>query len=118
MAVNSAPRTLPPKDLSVVSSSRPWPPLGAGSVWGAAAVGASEQFQHVTVGVVEVHAVTAVSGVYLAGLLVIRIGPILQLLRPDPVEDRLELSFADQERIMLRADVPRRGHSPAKLCVP
>jgi hypothetical protein len=34
----------------------------------------------VTVGVVEVHAVTAVSGVYLAGLLVIRVGPILQLL--------------------------------------
>jgi hypothetical protein len=64
----------------------------------------------VAVGVLEVHAATAVVVVDLTGSLVERIGPVARPVVPDPGERCIEEVVVDQERVVLRLD---RG--PANL---
>src|SRR5262249_20305296 len=58
--------------------------------------------------VLEIHPAAAVVVVDLAGPRPARVGPVPQSPFGDPAEDRVEVVFADQERVMLRDDVSGR----------
>ena len=72
---------------------------------GGAAVGAGDDLEQVSVGIVEVDAAAAVFVVDLARLLLVRIGPMGEAPFGDPAEDRVEIVFAHQERVVLGPDV-------------
>jgi hypothetical protein len=72
-----------------------------------------DYLHHVTVGVVEIDAATAVQMIDLAGLGAPRIGVIPDALSADAGERRVELGVADKERVMPRtklfARIENRG---------
>ena len=72
----------------------------------AAAVRAgSDDFEEVTVGILEVHAASAVVVIDLARLLARAASAQWASLRsPNPAEDLVELGFADQKGVVLRRD--------------
>jgi len=55
--------------------------------------------------VFEIDAAPAVVTIDLAGTAQIGIGPVLQIALLDPLEDRVELNFLDQKRIVLHRDL-------------
>src|SRR5215472_3816726 len=82
---------------------------------GPVAVGVGDYFHHVTVGVLEIDATTAVQMIDLAGLRAARIGVILDALSADAGERRVELGVAYKERVMPGAELFARieieGHA-------
>src|SRR6516164_1899298 len=97
----------------------PSPARGQSDLLGPVAVGVGDYFHHVTVGVVEIDAATAVQMVDLAGLGAPRIGVIPDALSADAGERRVELGVADKERVMpwtkLFARVEIEGHAVCRL---
>src|SRR6516225_2755288 len=83
------------------------------------AVGVGDYFHHVTIGVVEIDAATAVQTIDLAGLGAPRIGVIPDSLSADAGERRVELSVADKKRVMPRPELFARieieGHAVRRL---
>src|SRR5262245_32457122 len=61
-----------------------------------------------TVGILEVHAATAVVVVDFLRVFLSWIGPVLQPLGPNAAEDLIEVAFADQEGIVLPGGLARR----------
>ena len=89
-----------------------WRPCGAPSLargrsdlLGPVAVGVGDYFHHVTVGVVEIDAATAVQMIDLAGLGAPRIGVILDALGADAGERRVKFGVADKEGVMPRPEL-------------
>ena len=70
----------------------------------AAAVRAGDDFEEVTVGVLEVDTASAVVVIDLARLLPPGIGPAGKISIPNPAENLVEFGFADQKGVMLRRD--------------
>jgi hypothetical protein len=68
----------------------------------AVAVGVGDYLHHVTIGVLEVDAATAVQMIDLAGLGTPRIGVIADAPSANAGERRVELGVADKERVMSR----------------
>src|SRR6516225_5037220 len=92
---------------------------GRSDLLGPVAVGVGDYFHHVTVGVVEINAATAVQMIDLARLGAPRIGAIPDALRADAGERGVELGVADKEREMPRtklfARIEIEGHSVRSL---
>src|SRR5215471_1968768 len=82
---------------------------------GPVAVGVRDYFHHVTVGVIEIDAATAVQMIDLAGLGSARIRVIPDALSANTGERRVELGVADKERVMPRtklfARIEIEGHA-------
>ena len=57
------------------------------------------------VGVAEVDPAAPVVVIDLAAPALARVGPVVQLSRSDPAEDRVEVVLADQERVVLGRDL-------------
>src|SRR4029077_515773 len=93
----------------------PSPARGRSDLLGPVAVGVGDYFHHVTVGVVEIDAATAVQMIDLARLRAPRIGVIPDALSADAGERRVELGVADKERVMPRkklfARIEIEGHA-------
>src|SRR6266540_458176 len=70
----------------------------------AAAVRAGDDFEEVTVEILEVDAASAVVVIDLTSLLARRIGPVGKLAFANAAENLVEFSFADQKGVMLRRD--------------
>jgi hypothetical protein len=68
-----------------------------------------DYFHHVTVGVIEIDAATAVQMIDLAGLGAPRIGVILDALGADAGERRVKFGVADKEGVMPRPDLFARA---------
>src|SRR2546421_12759988 len=83
------------------ASVRPATPFPSG----AAAVGAGEDFKVVAIRVFPIQATAAVIAIDLAWPVMSRIGPILQVSRADAFENHIKLRFADDEGIVVPADV-------------
>src|SRR5215471_15521993 len=111
------------RDASPLSLNRPCsapsPPRGRSDLLGPIAVGVGDYFHHVTVGVLEIDAATAVQMIDLAGLGAPRIGVILDALRANAGERRVELGVADKERVVPRtklfARIEIEGHAVRSL---
>src|ERR1700679_3834253 len=69
-----------------------------------APVWARDHFQIVAVGVGKIDPASAVVTIDLAGSATPRIGPILETLRTDAVEDGIEFSLGNQESVVLWLD--------------
>src|SRR5262249_54750927 len=86
---------------------------------GPVAVGVGDYFHHVTVGVLEIDAATAVQMIDLAGLGAPRIGVIPAPRRAEAGERRVDLGVADKERVMPRTNLFARikieGHAVRRL---
>src|ERR1700757_1842167 len=106
----------------LAAPERVWRPCGAPSpargrsdLLRPVAVGVGDYLHHVTVGVVEIDAATAVQMIDLAGLGAPRIGVIPDALGADAGERRVELGVADKERVMPRSELFARieieGHA-------
>src|SRR5215469_1781111 len=80
--------------------SAPSPARSRSDLLGPVAVGVGDYFHHVTAGVLEIDAATAVQMTDLAGLGAPRIGVIPDTLRANEGERRVELGVADKERVM------------------
>ena len=92
--------------------SAPSPARSRSDLLGPVAVGVGDYFHHVTVGVLEIDDATDVQMIDLAGLGAPRIGVILDSLRADAGERRVELDIADMS---LSTGVrPLAGRSPAQ----
>src|SRR5271170_8378539 len=89
--------------------SAPSPARGRSDLLGPVAVGVGDYFHHVTVGVVEIDAATAVQMIDLAGLAAPRIGVIPDALSADAGERRVELGVADKEGVMPRPELFARS---------
>src|SRR6516225_11273781 len=91
------------------------PTRGRSDLLGSVAVGVGDYLHHVTVGVVEIDAATAVQMIDLAGLGTPRIGVIPDAPSADTGERRVELAVADKERVMFRTKLLTRieieGHA-------
>jgi hypothetical protein len=77
--------------------SAPSPACGRSDLLGPVAVGVGDYFHHVTVGVVEIDAATAVQMIDLAGCGAPRIGVILDALSADAGERRVKFGVAYKE---------------------
>ena len=93
----------------------PSPARGQSDLLGPVAVGVGDYLHHVTVGVVEIDAATAVQMIDLAGLGTPRIGVITDAPSADAGERRVELGVADKEGVMSRTKLFTRivieGHA-------
>src|SRR5262249_11144047 len=70
----------------------------------AAAVRPRDHFEIMTVGVRKIDAASAVIVIDLPRSSACRVGPIVQVLRLDPLQHGVELRFGDQKRVMLWRD--------------
>ena len=95
--------------------SAPSPACGRSDLLGPVAVGVGDYFHHVTVGVVEIDAATAVQMVDLARFGAPRIGVILDALSADAGERRIKFGVAYKEGVMpwpeLFARIEIEGHA-------
>jgi hypothetical protein len=66
------------------------------------AIGPSDDLEEMPIRILEVHAATAVIVVDLARATLARVGPIVDAALADPGKYLIELSFSDQEGVMLR----------------
>src|SRR5215468_9398153 len=91
------------------------PRRGRSDLLGSVAVGVGDYLHHVTVGVLEIDAATAMQMIDLAGLGTPRIGVITDAPSADAGERRVELGVADKERVMSRTKLFTRieieGHA-------
>src|SRR2546427_7308822 len=71
----------------------------------AAAVGTGDDFEQVSVRILEVDPTPIIPAVDLLALAAVRIGPVGKSPLPNPREDRVEFEFAYQEGVMLRCDL-------------
>src|SRR5580700_4190124 len=99
--------------------SAPSPARGRSDLLGPVAVGVGDYFHHVTVGVVEIDAATAVQMIDLAGLGAPRIGVILDALGADAGERGGKFGVADKEGVVPRpeffARIEIQGHAVSRL---
>src|SRR5215470_1415931 len=99
--------------------SAPSPARSRSGLLGPIAVGVGDYFHHVTVGVVEIDAATAVQMIDLAGPGAPRIGVIPDTLSADAGKRCVELGVADKERVMPRPELFARieieGHAVRSL---
>src|SRR6516162_10402479 len=97
----------------------PSPARGRSDLLGPVPVGVGDYFHHVTVGVLEIDAATAVQMIDLAGLGAPWIGVIPDALSADAGQRRVELGVADKERVMPRtklfARIEIEGHAVRRL---
>src|SRR6266446_6792423 len=111
--------TCQPPRAGVAPCGAPSLARGRSDLLGPVAVGVGDYLHHVTVGVVEIDAATAVQMVDLAGLGAPRIGVIPDALSADAGERRVELGVADKERVMPRtklfARIEIEGHAVRRL---
>lgn len=87
---------------------------------GARSAGVGEDFHEMAVGVVEVHAAAAEAVIDLVGVLAVGVGVEARTARADALEDRVELSIVDPERVVLRGNGFRvhEVEGPAAYLVP
>src|SRR5580704_16104718 len=114
------------RSASTTSTCQP-PPSGCGAraargrsdLLGPVAVGVGDYFHHVTVGVVEIDAATAVQMIDLAGLGAPRIGVILDALGADAGERGVKFGVGDKEGVVPRPELFARieiqGHAVSRL---
>jgi hypothetical protein len=72
----------------------------------AAAVRPGDDFEKMSVGIVEIDAATVVPSVDLARLPMEGIGPIANAAFAQTIDDAVELAFRDEKREMARGDLP------------
>ena len=104
--------------VGLVSNASPCKGFGARGFRSAAAtVWTSDDFEQMTIRVLEVHAAAAVAVIDLAGAGLSRIGPIRETPLEDAGKDRVEFGLADEESIVLRGDLAFAGKEKKTLYV-
>ena len=81
-----------------------WVPKSARRLSAAAAVRPGDHFEVMTVRIPKIDAASAIVVVDLSGPAAPRISPVVEAAILDPVEDGVEVSFADQEGVVLGPD--------------